>query len=115
MMCGDSKCGDDDPRNKPSMKQRMELTKKPTRKRKKKPTMKPTMMQTMKPTMKPCANREAHSGKCKNYKEDRDYQKEVHSWCFCVFDDPVDKDLIQAASVPAAELLTLLVMNSEHV
>jgi hypothetical protein len=25
---------------------------------------------------------EAHSGECKNYKEDRDYQKEVNSWCF---------------------------------
>ncbi len=81
-MCGDLKCGDDEPTNKPTMKPAIEPTKKPTSKRSKKPTMKPTMMPTMKPMMKPHANKEAHSGECKYYKEDRDYQKEVNSWCF---------------------------------
>jgi hypothetical protein len=60
----------------------MEPKKKLTRKRTKKLTIKPTMMPTMKPTMKPRANREAPSGECENYKEDRDYRKEVNSWCF---------------------------------
>ena len=70
-MCDDSKCdADGDTRRE---------TRKPTRK----PTKKPhtnretsTMMPTMEPTM------EAYSGECENYEEDRDYQKEVNSWCF---------------------------------
>jgi hypothetical protein len=32
-----------------------------------------------------------------------------------VFDNPVNKDLVQAASIPAAESFTPLVENSEHV
>jgi hypothetical protein len=83
MMCSDSKCDDDELMNKPTIKLRMEPTKKPpTRKWTKKPTMKLTMILTTKLTMKPRANREAHSSKCENYKEDRNYQKEVNSWCF---------------------------------
>jgi hypothetical protein len=82
MMCGDLKCGDDEQTNKLTMKPAMEPTKKSTRKRTKKLILKPMMILTIKPTMKYCTNREAHSGKCKNYKEDRDYQKDVNSWCF---------------------------------
>ncbi len=54
----------------------------PTRKQTKKPMIDPMMIPTMKPTMKSHASRGAHSDECKNYKEDRDYQKEVNNWCF---------------------------------
>jgi hypothetical protein len=90
-MCDDSKCDADGdtrretrmPTRKPTMKPTMKPTKKPTRKPTRKPTKKPhtnreisTMVPTMEPTM------EAYSGECENYEEDRDYQKEVNSWCF---------------------------------
>ena len=69
-VCDDSKCdADGDTRRE---------TRKPTRK----PTMKPRMKPTMKPTKKPHINRGTYEGECENYEEDRDYQKEVNSWCF---------------------------------